>query len=109
MSQVQAVGRGNFQSEVVESTLPVVVDFTAVWCPPCKALAPIYERLAARFDGQVKMLKCDVDQEPQLAQMFGVQGIPNLLFFRDGQVVNQFAGYLNEAQLAAKVAELLAA
>ena len=107
MSNVSNVGNINFDSEVLQSAQPVLVDFTAEWCPPCKALSPIVDRIAGKFNGQLKVVKCDVDESPELAAQYGALRIPNLLFFKDAQVVDQFVVYINEAQLAAKVAQVL--
>lgn len=109
MSSVAAVGTGNFKDEVLQAGQPVIVDFTAEWCPPCRALAPVFDKLATQFNGQVKFVKCDIDQNEDLAAQYGVMKIPNLLFFKDGQIVNQAVGSISEAQLSAKAQELLGA
>jgi len=108
MSQVAIVGSGNFDSEVVESSDPVVVDFWAEWCQPCKMLSPVLDKVADKFNGKLKIVKCNVDENQDIAMKYGVMSIPNLIFFKDGQVVNQAVGYMNEAQLSAKVDEVLA-
>jgi thioredoxin 1 len=100
MANVQEVGLSNFAQEVEQEKGVVLVDFTATWCPPCKALAPVLESVAAKYAERVKVVKVDVDQNGPLAARFGVQGIPNLLFFQDGQVVNQAVGFQSEAQLS---------
>jgi thioredoxin 1 len=107
MSQVAAVGKGNFESEVVQSTVPVVVDFWAEWCQPCKMLSPVLDKISSRYDGRLKVVKCNLDENGEIAMKYGVMSIPNLIFFRDGQVVNQAVGYMNEGQLASKVDEVL--
>jgi thioredoxin 1 len=107
MSDVAAVGTGNFESEVVQSTQPVVVDFWAEWCQPCKMLSPVLDKVAQKFTGQLKVVKCNVDENQDIAMKYGVMSIPNLIFFKDGQVVNQAVGYMNEAQLSTKVDEVL--
>ncbi len=107
MSEVAAVGSGNFENEVVGSPEPVVVDFWAEWCQPCKMLSPVLDRVASRYVGKLKVVKCNVDENQDIAMKYGVMSIPNLIFFRHGQVVNQAVGYMNEAQLAAKVEEVL--
>ncbi|MDQ3812423.1 MAG: thioredoxin [Armatimonadota bacterium] len=107
MSTVAAVGTRNFDAEVLQAAQPVVVDFTAEWCPPCRALAPELDKAAAKFNDQVKVVKCDIDQNQELAMQYGVNSIPNLIFFKDGQVVNQVVGFRNESQLSAKFEELL--
>ncbi len=107
MSQVAALSESEFEAEVGAAAEPVIVDFWAPWCPPCRALGPVVDRVAKSFEGRVKVLKCDIDENPALAAQFGVQTIPNLTFFRGGQVVDQSIGYLNEAQLTAKIDGLL--
>jgi thioredoxin 1 len=107
MSQVAAVGEGNFESEVVQSNVPVVVDFWAEWCQPCKMLSPVLDRISSRYEGRLKVVKCNVDENQDIALKYGVMSIPNLIFFRDGQVVNQAVGYMNESQLSTKVDEVL--
>ena len=79
--------------------MPVVVDFTASWCPPCKALAPVLEQVASEYAGLAKVVKVDVDANNQLAAQFGVSSIPNILFFKNGQIVNQAVGFQSEARL----------
>ncbi|HXG68581.1 MAG TPA: thioredoxin [Blastocatellia bacterium] len=107
MSDVQAVKTNNFESEVLGADSPVVVDFWAEWCQPCRMLAPVLDRVAEKFKGQLKVVKCNVDEEPDIAVKYGVRGIPNLLFFKDGQVVGQAVGFMPEAQLSAKVAAII--
>lgn len=106
-AQVTAVGTQNFETEVLQGERPVVVDFWAEWCQPCKMLAPVLDRIAAKYAGQLKVVKCNVDENQEIALRYGVMTIPNLIFFKDGQVVNQAVGYMNEAQLSVKVAEVL--
>jgi len=106
---VAEVGTDDFQIEVVLSDIPVVVDFYAPWCPPCKMLAPVLERVAAKYAGRVKVLKCDSDRDAELSESYGVGKIPNVMFFKDGEVTNQFVGYANEAQLSAMFDALLEA
>ncbi len=108
MSEVAAVGTGNFETEVVQADTTVVVDFWAEWCQPCKMLSPVLDSVASKFGGKIKVVKCNVDENQDIAMKYGVMSIPNLIFFKDGQVVNQAVGYMNEAQLSAKVDEVLA-
>jgi len=82
----------NFQEEVLNSDVPVLVDFWSVWCGPCRVIAPVVEQLAEQFDGRAKVAKVDVDHSPQTAMNFGIRSIPTLLFFKDGQVVDQMVG-----------------
>ena len=108
MSDVAAVGTGNFESEVLGAEQTVIVDFWAEWCQPCKMLSPVLDSVASKFGGQIKVVKCNVDENQDVAMKYGVMSIPNLIFFKDGQVVNQAVGYMNESQLSTKVEEVLA-
>lgn len=107
MAEVTVVGSGNFEAEVVQSELAVVVDFWAEWCQPCKMLTPVLDKIAQTYEGRLKVVKCNVDENQDIAAKYGVMSIPNLIFFKDGQIVNQAVGYMNEAQLSAKVDEVL--
>jgi thioredoxin 1 len=107
MSNVAAITNENFETEVTQATQPVVVDFWAEWCQPCKMLTPVLDKVAEKFQGQIKVVKCNVDENQELAMKYGVMSIPNLLFFKDGQVINQALGYMSEPQLSAKVASVL--
>lgn len=107
MSQVASVGEGNFETEVVQSEQTVVVDFWAEWCPPCKMLSPVLDRVASRFEGKLKVVKCNIEENKEIATKYAIYSIPNLVFFRDGQVVNQAVGYMGEAQLSDKVTEVI--
>ena len=106
MANVPAVTSESFQGEVLESDVPVVVDFMAPWCGPCKMVAPILHRLAAEYSGRVKFVELDTDQHSDIAARYGVQKIPNLTFFKDGQVVDQLIGFLSAAQISASVEKL---
>ena len=82
----------NFQSEVLESKIPVMVDFYADWCGPCKKMAPLVEKLAADYDGKFKIGKLNVDENQDIAGRYNVMSIPNFLFFKGGEVVDQIIG-----------------
>ncbi|MFT4689114.1 MAG: thioredoxin [Verrucomicrobiia bacterium] len=98
----------NFETEVVKSNIPVVVDFWAEWCGPCKMLAPVLDELAGKYDGKVKISKVNVDNNQDLATKYGISTIPQLICFKDGEVVNQISGLKSIADLSASFDELLA-
>ncbi len=107
MAEVTAVGSGNFENEVVQSENAVVVDFWAEWCQPCKMLTPVLDKIAQSYAGRLKVVKCNIDENQDVAAKYGVQSIPNLIFFKDGQVVDQVVGFRGEADLSKKVDEFL--
>jgi thioredoxin 1 len=82
----------NFEQEVLKSDIPVLIDFWAVWCGPCKMIAPHIEALANEYEGKAKIGKLDVDSYPDLATHYGIRGIPTILIFRDGKVVDRIVG-----------------
>jgi len=98
----------NFDQEVLQSAQPVLVDFWAVWCGPCKAISPIVDGVAATYAGKLKVAKVNVDQNSATPSRYNVRGIPTLLFFKGGQVADQVVGFVSQEVLEEKVKHLLA-
>ena len=106
----QAVSDQNFADEVLKASEPVVVDFFAEWCGPCKAMAPAVEQVATEMQGKVKVVKVDVDQNPSITQQFRIQAMPTLMVFKDGKVANQHVGALvQKSKLEAWINESISA
>jgi thioredoxin 1 len=93
------VSDGSFDSEVLKSDKPVLVDFWAPWCGPCRAIAPIIEELVKEYGGQIKFTKCNVDDNPVTPGQYGIKAIPTLIFFNNGKVVNQITGMVAKSKL----------
>ncbi len=103
MAEVQYVTEQDFKSEVLESALPVLVDFTAVWCGPCKMVDPIVKQLAGEWENKVKVVKCDADKNPNILVNYGVMGIPTLMLFKGGKMVERVTGYQPKDKLVKKM------
>jgi len=101
------INDGNFEAEVLKSSLPVVVDFWAAWCGPCRMIAPITEKLAREYQGQLKFCKINIDQNRLAAEKYMVMSIPLLLFFKDGRVIEQSTGAVPESELRSKAESVL--
>ena len=108
MSQAVAVTEQTFEEQVEKSVIPVLVDFWADWCMPCKIVAPIVDELAEEYDGRVAFTKIDVDSEPNIAMKFGIRSIPTLLVFKDGSPVDQVVGAVPKAVLKKRLESALA-
>lgn len=107
MSAAPAVTADNFEQEVLNSQVPVLVDFWAEWCGPCKALGPTIDELAGDYEGKAKIFKLNVQTEAALAGKYGVQSIPTLLLFKNGEVAGRIVGLRPKADIAAQLDPLL--
>ncbi len=107
-ANVTHVTDANFEQEVLKSPTPVLIDFWAPWCGPCKAIAPIVDELAGEYAGRLKVVKVNVDDNPMTPSRFGVRGIPNLLIIKGGEVKQQIVGAVPKAQLVKAVDSAIA-
>ena len=98
----------NFDSEVTQSTVPVLVDFGAEWCGPCRALAPTVEELAKEYEGQLKVGNVDIDKAREVASKFGIMSVPTIIFFKGGEVVDKITGLQSKANLKKRIEAVLA-
>ena len=100
MGKAVVLTDSNFNEEVIKSDTPVLVDFWAEWCGPCRMVGPVVEELAGEYEGKVKVGKVDVDSNPQISMQFGIRSIPTLLIFKGGEVVDQVVGAVPKSHLA---------
>lgn len=107
MSQIVSANDQNFDAEVLQAQGPVLVDFSATWCGPCKRLEPVVHEIASSYQGRVKVVKVDVDHAPGTAARFAVLSVPMLIVFKDGQVRDQHMGILSRQQLSDRLQKVL--
>lgn len=103
----QAVTDSNFDAVVTASDQPVVVDFWATWCGPCRMISPIVDQMAEKYAGRVNVVKCNVDESTEIPVKFGIRNIPTLLFFKNGELVDRLVGAVPQAELEKKIESLL--
>jgi thioredoxin 1 len=103
MSEPVHVTDDTFEEEVIQSAIPAIVDFWAAWCGPCLMIAPILKDIAEEYDGQLKVAKLDVDQNPKTATQFGIMSIPNMILFKDGEAVERLIGYMPKERLLGRI------
>ncbi len=108
MANVQPVTDDTFHAEVMQSSLPVLIDFWAPWCGPCRAIGPVVEELAGDIRRPLKVVKMNVDDNPQTPAQYGVRGIPNLILFKGGEVKDQIVGAVPKAQLVKAIDQVVA-
>jgi thioredoxin 1 len=108
MAKIIEVGDNNFEEEVIRSELPVLIDFWAPWCGPCKSIAPVIEELAGEYEGKLKVTKLNVDDNPMTPSRYGVRGIPNLLILKGGRVRDQIVGAVPRSRLVDAIEKALA-
>jgi thioredoxin 1 len=109
MADIQAVTDDTFHAEVMQSDIPVLIDFWAPWCGPCRAVGPVVEQLAGEYKGRLKIVKMNVDDNPKTPAQFGVRGIPNLIVFKSGEVQEQIVGAVPKAQLVKAIDRVVSA
>ena len=103
MSAAEAVAQADFEEKVLKSTCPVLVDFWAEWCGPCKTIGPILDELADELGETAKIVKVNVDENPELAQKYGIRGIPTMIFFKNGKVAKSLVGIQSKEEIAKNI------
>ena len=103
MSEVKYVNEQDFKIEVLDASLPVLVDFTAPWCGPCKMVDPIVQQLAVEWAGRIKVVKCNADENPNVLITYGVMGLPTVMLFKSGQMVERASGYQPKDKLVGRM------
>lgn len=107
MGDVKAVTKETWESEVLQAKVLVMVDFWAAWCGPCRMVSPIVDELSTEYGGRVKVMKLNTDENPEVAGRYQIMGIPTLMFFKDGNVVDKLVGALSKGQYKDKIEKLL--
>jgi len=107
MADVQAVSDDTFEAEVLQASTPVLIDFWAPWCGPCRAIGPVVEEIAREYSGKLKVVKMNVDDNPRTPSRYGVRGIPNLIVFQGGQVKEQIVGAVPKSKLVNAVSQVV--
>lgn len=107
MSSAAVLTSANFEQEVIKSDVPVMIDFWAVWCGPCKMIAPHVDAIASEYAGKVKVMKVNIDEEREIAERYNIMSIPTLLFFKDGKVVDQMVGANPKPTITQKLEQIL--
>ena len=100
---IMEVSDGNFEQEVLQSDVPVLVDFWAPWCGPCRAIAPLIDELSGDYTGKLKVAKCNVDENPKIPSRYGIRAIPTLIIFKGGNVSEQITGAVAKSQITAAI------